>query len=157
MAPAIPWKNDHDSPLRLYAYGGKAKRVSYSTSHAETLSAVNGLETSGMVATRLTEMWLPNCRALLVPPARPQKRSLARSKPREGKKQRLLKGNGRQSRFLHLKLRSRPIRIRVWKTSIHSAISFGVEAQGLAPQRLRTLRQQLARDGGLQKKGSVDS
>ena len=44
----------------LYAHGGKAKRVSYSTSHAETLSAVNGLETSGMVATRLTEMWLPD-------------------------------------------------------------------------------------------------
>ena len=69
---------------------------------------------------------------------------------------RLLKGSGRQSKLLHLKLRSRPIRIRVWKTSIHSAVSFGVEAQGMAPQRVRTLRQQLARHGGLQKKGSVD-
>ena len=69
---------------------------------------------------------------------------------------RLLTGSGRQSKLLHLKLRSRPIRIRVWKTSIHSAVSFGVEAQGIAPQRLRTLRHQLARHGGLQKKGSVD-
>lgn len=69
---------------------------------------------------------------------------------------RLLKGRGRQSKLLHLKLRSRPIRIRVWKTSIHSAVSFGVEAQGIAPQRVRTLRHQLARRGGLQKKGSVD-
>ena len=69
---------------------------------------------------------------------------------------RLLKGSGRQSKLLHLKLRSRPVRIRVWKTSIHSAVGFGVEAQGLAPQRMRTLRQQLARHGGLQKKGSVD-
>lgn len=43
----------------LFAHGGKAKRVSYSTSHAETLSAINGLEASGMVSTRLTELWLP--------------------------------------------------------------------------------------------------
>ena len=69
---------------------------------------------------------------------------------------RMLKGSGRQSKLLHLKLRSRPVRIRVWKTSIHSVVGFGVEAQGLAPQRMRTLRQQLARHGGLQKKGSVD-
>ena len=42
----------------LYAHGGKAKRVSYSTSHAETLSAIGGLEASSMVATRLSELWL---------------------------------------------------------------------------------------------------
>ena len=69
---------------------------------------------------------------------------------------RLLKGSGRQSKLLHLKLKSRPVRIRVWKTSIHSAVGFGVEAQGMAPQRMRTLRQQLARHGGLQKKGTID-
>ena len=69
---------------------------------------------------------------------------------------RMLKGSGRQSKLLHLKLRSRPIRIRVWKTSIHSAVSFGVEAPGVAPQRMRNLRQQLGRLGGLQKKGNVD-
>ena len=69
---------------------------------------------------------------------------------------RLLKGRGRQSKLLHLKLRSRPVRIRVWKTSVHAAAGYGLEAQGLAPQRLRILRQQLARHGGLQKGGSVD-
>ena len=69
---------------------------------------------------------------------------------------RMLKGSGRQAKLLHLKLRSRPIRIRVWKTSSHSAVSYGVEAQGVAPQRVRTLRQQLGRHGGLQKKGNVD-
>ena len=68
---------------------------------------------------------------------------------------RMLKGSGRQSKLLHLKLRSRPI-IRVWKTSTHSAVSFGVEAQGVAPQRMRNLRQQLGRHGGLQKKGNVN-
>ena len=69
---------------------------------------------------------------------------------------RLLKGRGRHSKLLHLKLRSRPVRIRVWKTSVHAAAGYGLEAQGLAPQRMRTLRQQLARHGGLQKGGSVD-
>ena len=29
------------------------------------------------------------------------------------------------------------MRIRVWKTSVHAAVSYGIEAQGLAPQRLR--------------------
>ena len=43
----------------LYAQGSKAKRVSYSTSHAEILAAVAGLEASSMVSTRLTELWLP--------------------------------------------------------------------------------------------------
>ena len=49
----------------LYAHGGKAKRVSYSTSHAETLSAVNALESSSMVSTRLTELWLPDAQPSL--------------------------------------------------------------------------------------------
>ena len=70
--------------------------------------------------------------------------------------QRLLKGRGRQSKMLHFKLRSRPVRIRIWKTSVHAAVSYGVEAQGMAPQRLRVLRAQLARHGGLQKGGSCD-
>ena len=42
----------------LFNHGGKAKRVSYSTSHAETLSAIGGLESSSMVAVRLTELWI---------------------------------------------------------------------------------------------------
>ena len=70
--------------------------------------------------------------------------------------QRLLKGRGRQSKLLHFKLRSRPVRIRIWKTSVHAAVGYGVEAQGMAPQRLRVLRAQLARHGGLQKGGSCD-
>ena len=69
---------------------------------------------------------------------------------------RLLKGRGIHSKLLHLKLRSRPVRIRIWKTSVHAAAGYGLEAQGLAPQRMRVLRQQLARHGGLQKGGSVD-
>ena len=69
---------------------------------------------------------------------------------------RLLKGKGRRSKLMYLKLRSRPVRIRVWKTSVHAAAGYGMEAQGLAPQRMRVLRQQLARHGGLQKGGGVD-
>ena len=70
--------------------------------------------------------------------------------------QRLLKGRRRHMKLTHLKLRSRPARIRVWKTSVHAAVSYGIEAQGMAPQRLKVLQQQLARDGGLQKGGSTD-
>ena len=69
---------------------------------------------------------------------------------------RLLKGRAWHSKLLHFKLRSRPVRVRVWKTSVHAAVSFGIEAQGMAPQRLRVLQQQLARRGGLQKGGSTD-
>ena len=59
-------------------------------------------------------------------------------------------------KLTHLKLQSRPVRIRVWKTSVHAAVSYGIEAQGMAPQRLKVLQQQLARHGGLQKGGSTD-
>eukprot|EP00435_Cladocopium_sp_Y103_P056006 s391_g18.t1 len=40
----------------LHAHGGKAKRVSYSTSHAETLSMVNGMESTTLILIRLSEM-----------------------------------------------------------------------------------------------------
>ncbi|CAE7490455.1 ACBD6 [Symbiodinium pilosum] len=40
----------------LWAHGAKAKRVSYSTSHAETLAAVSCMETSTLVAVRLGEL-----------------------------------------------------------------------------------------------------
>ena len=40
----------------IYAHGCKAKRVSYSTSHGETLSMVNGLESSTLCMLRLAEM-----------------------------------------------------------------------------------------------------
>lgn len=58
---------------------------------------------------------------------------------------RLLKGRARNSKLVHFNLRSRPVRVRVWKTSVHAAVSFGIEAQGMAPQRLR-----------VQKGGSTD-
>eukprot|EP00435_Cladocopium_sp_Y103_P007263 s3374_g2.t1 len=43
----------------LFAHGGKSKRVSYSTSHSETLAAMSGLETSSMVSLRLAELLSP--------------------------------------------------------------------------------------------------
>ena len=40
----------------LWGHGAKAKRISYSTSHAETLAAVSGLEASTLVSVRLAEI-----------------------------------------------------------------------------------------------------
>ena len=51
----------HGGPMHvLMAHGAKAKRVSYSTSHAETLSMVGGLETSTLVMVRLAELHHPD-------------------------------------------------------------------------------------------------
>ncbi|CAE7024435.1 fumA, partial [Symbiodinium sp. KB8] len=41
----------------LWAHGAKAKRISYSTSHAETLAGISGLEASTLVAVRIAEMF----------------------------------------------------------------------------------------------------
>ncbi len=41
----------------LSAHGAKSKRVSYSTSHSETLAAISGLETASLVALRLSEIF----------------------------------------------------------------------------------------------------
>ena len=41
----------------LSAHGARSKRVSYSTSHSETLAAMSGLETASLVALRLSEMF----------------------------------------------------------------------------------------------------
>eukprot|EP00435_Cladocopium_sp_Y103_P007244 s1993_g2.t1 len=43
----------------LHASGSKAKRISYSTSHAETLSMVGGMEAATMIMVRLAELHLP--------------------------------------------------------------------------------------------------
>ena len=43
----------------LWSHGAKAKRVSYSTSHAETLAAIGGLETVSLVTIRLSELYFP--------------------------------------------------------------------------------------------------
>ena len=40
----------------LWSHGSKAKRISYSTSHAETLAAINGHESAILVSIRLSEM-----------------------------------------------------------------------------------------------------
>ena len=40
----------------LHMQSNKAKRISYSTSHGETLAAINGLECSTLVSTRLAEI-----------------------------------------------------------------------------------------------------
>ena len=40
----------------LYVQSNGAKRVSYSTSHGETLATINGLESSTLISTRLTEI-----------------------------------------------------------------------------------------------------
>ena len=40
----------------LFAHGSKAKRICYSTSHAETLAAISGLETSTLVSLRMAEI-----------------------------------------------------------------------------------------------------
>ena len=52
----------------LWAHGAKAKRVSYSTSHAETLAAISGLEAASLMTVRLAELLYvpkPSIHALL--------------------------------------------------------------------------------------------
>ena len=70
---------------------------------------------------------------------------------------RLTKGRRRHMKLTHLKLRSRPVRVRVWKTSVRAAVSYGIEAQGMAPQRVKVLQQQLARHGGYRREAALTS
>ena len=52
----------------LWAHGAKAKRISHSTSHAETLRAISGLEASAMIMVRLAELHfieMPTIQSLL--------------------------------------------------------------------------------------------
>ena len=49
----------------LWAHGAKAKRISYSRSHAETLAAISGLEAATLVAVRLSELFYMKKRATL--------------------------------------------------------------------------------------------
>ena len=46
----------------LHAQSNRAKRVSYSTSHGETLAAMNGLECATLVSTRLAEITYGDCK-----------------------------------------------------------------------------------------------
>ena len=49
----------------LSAHGAKSKRVSYSTSHSETLAAISGLETASLVALRMSEILSPQLKPTL--------------------------------------------------------------------------------------------
>ena len=49
----------------LWSHGAKAKRISYSTSHAETLAAISGNEASVMVSVRISEVLHPSERPTL--------------------------------------------------------------------------------------------
>jgi hypothetical protein len=40
----------------LWSQGSRSKRISYSTSHGETLAAINGMETSSLVSLRIGEL-----------------------------------------------------------------------------------------------------
>eukprot|EP00435_Cladocopium_sp_Y103_P047711 s140_g14.t1 len=44
----------------VFAHGAKPKRISYSTSHSETLAAMSGLETASLVSLRLAELLCTN-------------------------------------------------------------------------------------------------
>ena len=43
----------------LWSQGSKSKRISYSTSHGETLAAINGTETASLVSLRIGELIHP--------------------------------------------------------------------------------------------------
>ena len=49
----------------LHMQSNKAKRISYSTSHGETLAAINGLECATLVSTRLSEITYGGCQPTL--------------------------------------------------------------------------------------------
>lgn len=49
----------------LWSHGAKAKRISYSTSHAETLAAISGNEAAVMVSVRISEMLHPDLQPTL--------------------------------------------------------------------------------------------
>ena len=49
----------------LWSHGAKAKRISYSTSHAETLAGISGVEASVMVSVRISELLHPDAQPTL--------------------------------------------------------------------------------------------
>ena len=70
-------------------------------------------------------------------------------------KKRFLKGRGRAGIMLRLKL-ANTTKYRLHRGAIHPAMSWGAQANGLAPQRRQQLRVMAARGLGLQRTGSVD-
>ena len=49
----------------LWSQGTRSKRISYSTSHGETLAAINGLESASLVALRVSELLLKDSKPSL--------------------------------------------------------------------------------------------
>ena len=70
-------------------------------------------------------------------------------------KKRFLKGRGRAGILQRLKLQ-RNISHRIHKSAIHPVMSWGAQANGLAPQRRQYIRVMAARSLQLQRSGSVD-
>ena len=70
-------------------------------------------------------------------------------------KKRFLKGKGRAGIMVRLKLRT-SIKYRLHRGAIHPVMSWGAQANGMAPQRRQQLRVMAARGLGLQRTGSVD-
>ena len=70
-------------------------------------------------------------------------------------KKRFLKGRGRVGIMLRLKL-GMTTKYRLHRGAIHPVMSWGAQANGLAPQRRQQLRVLAARGLGLQRSGSVD-
>ena len=70
-------------------------------------------------------------------------------------KKRFLKGRGRVGIMLRLKL-GNATKYRLHRGAIHPVMSWGAQANGLAPQRRQQLRVLAGRGLGLQRSGSVD-
>ena len=60
----------------LWAQGNKAKRISYSTSHGETLAAINGMESASLVALILGELLVADSKPTLAQLAALQERGV---------------------------------------------------------------------------------
>ena len=56
----IPEENFGGKAHVLWSQGSRSKRISYSTSHGETLAAINGMESASLVALRVSELLLPD-------------------------------------------------------------------------------------------------
>ena len=59
MAKTWQKRSSVEQPTYFSHMAQRAKRVSYSTSHSETLAAISGLETATLVSLRLAELLMP--------------------------------------------------------------------------------------------------
>ena len=63
----IPEENFGGKAHVLWSQGSRSKRISYSTSHGETLAAINGMESASLVALLVSELLLPDGKPSLQP------------------------------------------------------------------------------------------